>query len=1818
MTDTTNIPQIERGSYDILRDRLAAHASVLADRAAALNHKRTEVFGGSETTVLGTERIRTENNCVPRDIVAVGRRLLFGYNVFVGLRSEIKVADVFSLHRLNGSEKGLEFPEIPAGDPDDFLADEAFVRDFRELYQYYKNSKLLQLRRPEGKLLAIFQVGEQIGDIKVFRWTVDREGNVKYIDNRGERDHVFPPRYDFEWTEATRDDQVKGRHPHVSIYDEVFVETIGGDLTIKIENNTEDGLGVYSEPVDDRDQALDDALIRYAKIGSLILLDILPYREQHHRYLVYNRRTRQVRRIDAIGQACVQLPEDQGIIFPGGWYLRSGEMKTFDTNVRGMEFVRMIRSPNGEDVLYVFHERAEGRTLLLPYNVIRKEVVNPLSCHGYSLFDDGRIVIFQALSDEPARVHPMQVWQTPFVSDTHHAQREIGTSYLDKIGNADLVRGIADLYTLRRMVDEQNPTRQLYEDLIAAATRTIDAYYWLGHEEVGNVLEPVLEIRATGELVLDEFDKVSALREHAAKEITETTARFEALERELRVETLGSAQAHVDALAKLRKLRGHVITLREMRYIDRPTLDGIESRVVERTDAIAHAMVAFLGEEHALDPYRDRITSVEEKIPKVEKRSEADGLETELTAVSDSLTLVSDVISGMEIEDATVRIEILERISELMATANRVRAIAANRRRELLQREGVAEFGVQFQLLAQNVSNGIAAASTPEACDEELSKLMLQLENLESRFAEFDEFLGKLQIKREEIYEAFGAKKQTLLDQRQRRAEQLADAAGRMLEGIGRRATTYDSVDDLNAFFSSDPMATRLRETIEKLRALGDSVRADELDGRLRSARDQATRGMRDRTEIFEDGANVIRLGDHRFSVNTRKTELTMVPKHDRMTLHISGTGFYEPVEDPALDATKEFWPQTLVSENETVYRAEYLAYSLLTRGGRGSSPDSRGALSPASSSLASSLLRAGALSESGQEARPPLEARSPISTHAEILKAVRQHAESRYDEGYERGVHDEDAARILAAITPLIESAGLLRFSPATRAVATLFWASHDDRDQKKSWEHQARSLARLRESVATAGQRSTLARALREQITAFAEANALHVSSTELAASGDYLAAEIAREPQQFVLSTSAERLRDLFIKWLRAEGSDRAVADDLRGLGDDVRVRFEVVHSWMHGFVEQLDASERANLEPFLLEAVVAELTDDAISRNRSSAATTTTVEGILGEHPRVVNGKLEIRIDELLSRLAHFSDTTVPAYREYQKLRHAILEKERKRLRTDDLQPRVMSAFVRNKLINDVYLPLIGSNFAKQIGTVGEGKRSDFMGMLLLVSPPGYGKTTLMEYIANRLGLVFMKINGPSLGHSVTSLDPAAAPSSTARLEIERLNLALEMGNNVLLYIDDIQHTNPEFLQKFISLCDAQRRIEGVWGGEPRTYDLRGKRFAVCMAGNPYTESGELFRIPDMLANRADVYNLGDVLEGKDEQFALSFIENALTSNSVTAPLLSRETGDIYKLIRIANGEEVPVDQLDHEYASVELEELLGTLRKLVTVQQLLARVNRQYIVSAAQKDEYRTEPPFKLQGSYRNMNKIAEKIASVMTDRDLEALIDDHYLGEAQTLTTGAEENLLKLAELRGRMDDDQKRRWNDIRQTFARLNRMGGEDDPAARLTGEISIVSDRLSEIVTTIQAAASQRAVLSVENLPVAEAPTKADNGHDTLAPYLDKLTATLETLARLQSEPKSIMIDTDGVKETPAPPPDYQLISKEAYLIKGTLIPLLQFMAHRFRGYQTVDDPKLKTLITKLETVDSLDELVRTLELVNVSALADLTEGKRRPKK
>ena len=186
----------------------------------------------------------------------------------------------------------------------------------------------------------------------------------------------------------------------------------------------------------------------------------------------------------------------------------------------------------------------------------------------------------------------------------------------------------------------------------------------------------------------------------------------------------------------------------------------------------------------------------------------------------------------------------------------------------------------------------------------------------------------------------------------------------------------------------------------------------------------------------------------------------------------------------------------------------------------------------------------------------------------------------------------------------------------------------------------------------------------------------------------------------------------------------------------------------------------------------------------------------------------------------------------------------------------------------------------------------------------------------------------------------------------------------------------------------------------------------------------------------------------------------------------APLSNREKEDIHLFIRMAQGEDIALTDMKYSYSAVEANEIVTVLKKLFVCQDVLLQVNQAYIESASQDDAYRTEPPFKLQGSYRNMTKLAEKVVSAMNDQELEALIDDHYLGESQTLTTEAEQNLLKLKEIRGRLTAEEKERWESNKKEYRRRKMMGGGDnDPVSRVAGPISSLVQRVEELQGVFQ---------------------------------------------------------------------------------------------------------------------------------------------------
>ncbi|MGW4272816.1 DNA repair ATPase [Streptomyces seoulensis] len=1645
---------VDDGTYEVLRDRLTAQAAELAHSAEALNARRAAEFGAVRLDLTGAGRLRTEHPSVPRDVVAVGGRLLFGYNgAHTGARPDVRVGDVLALY--DRDQNRLPEDAVPG-----LLDDPAFQREFAALHRYYRQAGLLRLHLLEGRLLAVFRTGDKADDVRALRWDLTADGRAVFLDARGDRDHVPPPAHDFTWTQTTREDHRLGRHPHVSVQGEIHVSTVGGTLTVKTEDDTETGEGIHSEPVDEPLQALADADIAYARVGPLLLLRVRPYKEDADRHLVFNTLTRTVVRLDGIGQGCRRLPEDQGIVFAGGYCLATGAHKTYELDTTGLAFEREVRSPYGEDVLYAFHAPAEGRALLLSYNTLREAVATPLTCHGWALFDDGALLALRAdpagAAPEPARVHPLQLWTSPYVSDTH-AAATAGAGPLARVGNADLVRGISDCLSISRAVAETTPTVEVYQALAAACVRTADTHHWLTDAELGRLSTPLAAVRATAEQVLAEFRTVRTLTRQAADALEEAAGALAAVVRRLRGEAPRGAAAWVGGLTELRAVQGHLLNLKEMRYADTARIDELAGQAADDLAAFGKRAVAHLAREDAFAEHRAEVEQLVADAGAIESAAAAAPVTARLDELADALRTVTEVVAGLDIGDATVRTSVLERIAEVLGGVNRARALLGARRRELAEREGRAEFAAEFALLGQAVTGALAAADSPEACDEQLSGALVRLENLESRFAEFDDFLGELAAQRVELHDAFAARRQTLLDARARRAEQLTAAAARILQTVARRAATLADADAVSTYFASDPMVAKVRRTAGELRELGDPVRAEELDGRLKAARQEAARALRDRTDLYTDGGRTIRLGAHRFAVTAQPLDLTLVPDGDGLAFALTGTDYRAPVTDPAFTAAGALRERTLPSESPEVYRAEHLAARLLR--------------------------------EVGPEA---------LAAADDLPALVRRAAQEAYDEGYERGVHDHDATLVLTALLPLYERAGTERHEPAARAAAQLFWSHGATAAARATWTRRATSLSRARDlfgpgtTSAVAALETELAEAIgawtasTEGLPAAPDAigrggaagradpaglaSVVGLTDADVRAAAAYLFEELTSGPDGFVVSAAARTLLDKFRRTVGGSAYD----DDLAAL-DDLAARHQLAAAWLTAYA---DATNTPLTPGDLAEAVAAELCPD-LPRHDSDLMPVTVAEGLLGAHPRVTGRTLPLRIDEFLARTRRFAEHDVPAFRAHLHRRTALVAAERARLRLDEHRPRSMASFVRNRLVDEVYLPLVGDSLARQIGTAGETKRTDTGGLLLLLSPPGYGKTTLMEYVADRLGLMMVRVSGPALGHAVTSLDPAEAPNATARQEIEKINFALAAGNNTLLHLDDIQHTAPELLQKFIPLCDATRRVDGVWNGAPRTYDLRGKRFAVCMTGNPYTESGDRFRVPDMLANRADVWNLGDVLTGKEDAFALSFLENALTSHPVLAPLAGRDRGDLELLVRLAEGDPAArADRLTHPYDPAELEQITAVLRHLLAARETVLAVNAAYIASAAQTDATRTEPPFRLQGSYRTMNRIAQRIRPVMNGAELAAVLDDHFTAEAQTLTTGAEANLLKLAELRGTLTAGQAGRWAELKAAHTRAQALGGPaDDPLTRATNALALLADRMSAIEAAITGARDPR---------------------------------------------------------------------------------------------------------------------------------------------
>ncbi|MEP1870523.1 MAG: DNA repair protein, partial [Paraglaciecola sp.] len=384
----------------------------------------------------------------------------------------------------------------------------------------------------------------------------------------------------------------------------------------------------------------------------------------------------------------------------------------------------------------------------------------------------------------------------------------------------------------------------------------------------------------------------------------------------------------------------------------------------------------------------------------------------------------------------------------------------------------------------------------------------IQLEELESKFSEYDQFLSDIMDKREELHSVFESRKQSLLEDQQRRSQNLFGAAERILKGVARRAYSFGDADQLNTYFASDPMVMKIADLVAQLRELNDPVKADDLEAQLKAAKEQGIRSLRDKQDIFEDGGAVIKLGKHKFSVNSQNLDLTLLPRDDGLYRHLVGTDYFEQLDNQELNELKPYWQQALVSENQQVSRIEYLT---------------------------SLIIRDAEQQQNGQSINALYKLADDPKA---LLELVRQYIAARYQEGYEKGVHDSDTVKVLQAILPVHQKADLLRFAPKARGLAMMFWAfSSRDKNQEKIWQSHAFSAQLLANSFNSLKGFEQLQQSLLQRLQGFCEQFGLTFSYNEIQQSTEYLSAELAHNKLAFISSQPAKSLSESFTKQLDA---------------------------------------------------------------------------------------------------------------------------------------------------------------------------------------------------------------------------------------------------------------------------------------------------------------------------------------------------------------------------------------------------------------------------------------------------------------------------------------------------------------------------------------------------------------------------------------------------------------------------------------------------------------------------------------------------------
>ena len=103
-------------------------------------------------------------------------------------------------------------------------------------------------------------------------------------------------------------------------------------------------------------------------------------------------------------------------------------------------------------------------------------------------------------------IMPFKIWQTPFTSVALAPEGQ-ADSLLFKIGNKEIVRGMAECSELMQLIDKDDSYEGLYVDLGKKSSDVLDGYFWIDKSETEQLAEPLRKIRSAANAAVEEYER---------------------------------------------------------------------------------------------------------------------------------------------------------------------------------------------------------------------------------------------------------------------------------------------------------------------------------------------------------------------------------------------------------------------------------------------------------------------------------------------------------------------------------------------------------------------------------------------------------------------------------------------------------------------------------------------------------------------------------------------------------------------------------------------------------------------------------------------------------------------------------------------------------------------------------------------------------------------------------------------------------------------------------------------------------------------------------------------------------------------------------------------------------------------------------------------------------------------------------------------------------------------------------------------------------------------------------------------------------------